>query len=157
MKRNKKNTMKKILLTLSFFAAATIAMAQTAATSNPNAPEITFDSKVIDYGTIQQNADGNRVFTFTNSGNEPLIITNTKGSCGCTVPTRPTEPIAPGATGEIKVKYDTKRVGPFTKTVTVTSNSSTPTVQLRIKGVVEKAEPVQTTPENTTGSSLIQN
>lgn len=149
--------MKKLLFTLSLVAFGSWAMAQTEASTNPNAPQITFTQTVIDYGTIDKGSDGVRTFTFTNTGNEPLIVTNTKGSCGCTVPTKPTDPIAPGATGEIKVKYDTNRVGPFTKTVTVTSNAETPTVQLRIKGTVKQPKPVQTTPENTTGSSLISN
>lgn len=103
---------------------------------DPNAPEIQFTSETIDYGTIEHNADGNREFKFKNTGKSPLIITNCKGSCGCTVPTWPKEPIAPGATASIKVKYATDRVGPFTKTVTVTSNAKTPTKTLKITGKV---------------------
>ena len=83
-----------------------------------------FVSEVIDYGTIAHNADGKREFVFTNNGNAPLIITNAQGSCGCTVPTSPKEPIAPGAKGIIGVKYDTNRIGAFTKTVTITSNAA---------------------------------
>ena len=82
-----------------------------------------FDNETIDYGTIAHNAEGGREFTFTNNGNKPLIITNTQGSCGCTVPTSPKDPIAPGAKGKIGVKYATDRVGAFTKTITVTSNA----------------------------------
>lgn len=82
-----------------------------------------FESEVIDYGTIPHNADGKREFVFTNNGNKPLIITNATGSCGCTVPTYPKEPIAPGAKAVIGVKYATDRVGAFTKTVTITSNA----------------------------------
>jgi hypothetical protein len=96
-----------------------------------------FDSETIDYGTIAHNADGNRKFEFTNNGSKPLIITNTTGSCGCTVPTAPKEPIAPGAKGSIGVKYATDRVGAFTKTVTVTSNAAgQATKVLTIKGTV---------------------
>lgn len=96
-----------------------------------------FETETIDYGTIAHNADGNRKFEFTNNGNKPLIITNTQGSCGCTVPTTPKEPIAPGAKGSIGVKYATDRVGPFTKTVTVTSNAAgSPSKVLTIKGTV---------------------
>lgn len=96
-----------------------------------------FDTETIDYGTVAHNADGKREFVFTNNGNKPLIITNTQGSCGCTVPTTPKEPIAPGAKGFIGVKYATDRVGPFTKTVTVSSNAEgTPTKILTIKGTV---------------------
>lgn len=82
-----------------------------------------FENEVIDYGTIPHNADGKREFVFTNNGNKPLIITNATGSCGCTVPTYPKEPIAPGAKAVIGVKYATDRVGAFTKTVTITSNA----------------------------------
>jgi outer membrane lipoprotein-sorting protein len=96
-----------------------------------------FVTETIDYGTIAHNADGNRKFEFTNNGNKPLIISNTQGSCGCTVPTTPKEPIAPGAKGSIGVHYATDRVGPFTKTVTVTSNAEgMPTKTLTIKGTV---------------------
>ena len=96
-----------------------------------------FVSETIDYGTIAHNADGNRKFEFTNNGNKPLIITNTQGSCGCTVPTTPKEPIAPGARGVIGVRYATDRVGPFTKTVTVSSNAEgMPSKVLTIKGTV---------------------
>lgn len=110
---------------------------------------IVFDSETIDYGTIAHNADGNRKFEFTNNGNKPLIITNAQGSCGCTVPTTPKEPIAPGAKGTIGVKYATDRVGPFTKTVTVSSNAEgMPSKVLTIKGTV-LADP---TPAPTTKS-----
>ncbi|WP_369752553.1 DUF1573 domain-containing protein [Flavobacterium sp. WC2409] len=96
-----------------------------------------FVSETIDYGTIAHNADGKREFVFTNNGNKPLIITNTQGSCGCTVPSTPKEPIAPGAKGVIGVKYATDRVGAFTKTVTVTSNAAGQATKiLTIKGVV---------------------
>ena len=115
--------MKKLFLALSFIAAGTLALAQE---SNPNAPEMTFEQETIDYGTIDQGANGQREFVFTNTGKEPLIISNAVGSCGCTVPTWPKDPIAPGEKGAIKVKYDTKRVGPFTKSVTISSNAKTP-------------------------------
>lgn len=98
---------------------------------------IVFESETIDYGTVEHNADGKREFVFTNNGTKPLIISNTQGSCGCTVPTTPKDPIAPGAKGIIGVKYATDRVGPFTKTVTVTSNAEgNPTKVLTIKGTV---------------------
>lgn len=100
-----------------------------------------FENEVIDYGTIAQNAEGKRQFIFTNNGTKPLIITNAVGSCGCTVPTTPKEPIAPGQKGIIGVKYDTNRVGAFTKTVTVTSNAAgQATKTLTIKGTVTASE-----------------
>ena len=99
-------------------------------------PGLLFESETIDYGTIQKNADGKREFVFTNNGNKPLIITNAQGSCGCTVPTFPKEPIAPGQKATIGVKYATDRVGAFTKTVTLTTNAAEPTKILKIKGNV---------------------
>ncbi len=98
--------------------------------------KIEFKTDTIDYGTIEKGADGVRTFEFTNTGNEPLIISNVKSSCGCTVPSKPKAPIMPGTTGEIKVKYDTNRVNPIRKTITVMSNAETPTVALKIKGLV---------------------
>lgn len=98
--------------------------------------KIEFETDVIDYGTIEKGSDGVRVFTFTNTGNAPLIISNVKSTCGCTVPKKPDGPIMPGETGEISVKYDTNRVNPIRKTITVTSNAETPTVALKIKGLV---------------------
>lgn len=111
--------------------------ATVAKTAKVNGAGLVFASETIDYGTIAHNANGKREFVFTNNGTKPLIITNTQGSCGCTVPTSPKEPIAPGAKGVIGVQYATDRVGPFTKTVTVTSNAEgQPTKILTIKGVV---------------------
>jgi hypothetical protein len=97
-----------------------------------------FENETIDYGTIPADSDGNRKFVFTNNGTKPLIISNTQGSCGCTVPTTPKEPIAPGAQGFIGVHYATDRAGQaFTKTVTVTSNAvGQETKVLTIKGNV---------------------
>jgi len=117
---------------------------QKAVPVNPNAPEILFSTDVMDYGTVEYNGDGLREFKFTNTGKEPLIITRAKGSCGCTVPTWPKEPIMPGKTGSIKVKYATNRPGRFTKTITITSNAKSPTKRLTIKGTV-KPKPVEAT------------
>lgn len=102
-----------------------------------------FENETIDYGSIPHNADGQREFVFTNNGNKPLVIENTQGSCGCTVPSKPEKPIQPGETGKIGVKYDTSRVGPFTKTVTVTSNA-----------VGSNVTPV-TTPSTTPGAAPV--
>ncbi|WP_298536214.1 DUF1573 domain-containing protein [uncultured Algibacter sp.] len=98
--------------------------------------KIEFKSETIDYGTIDKGSDGVRVFEFTNTGNEPLIISKVSSSCGCTIPKKPKDPILPGKTGEIEVKYDTNRVNPIRKTITVISNAETPTVALKIKGLV---------------------
>jgi hypothetical protein len=121
---------------------------------NPNAPTINFETEVVDYGSIEKGANGEREFKFFNKGKEPLIITNARGSCGCTVPSWPKEPIAPGASAVIKVKYDTQRVGPINKSVTVNSNASTPVKVLRIKGQVKKPKQVKTTPEKEQSSLM---
>lgn len=136
--------MKKLIATLGIFvfAVATI-FAQDATTNkveSSEGAEMTFETEVIDYGTIPQNADGVRTFKFTNTGSAPLIISNAKGSCGCTVPTWPKKPINPGESAEISVKYATNRLGPINKSVTVTSNAVTPTKVLRIKGNVQDKE-----------------
>jgi hypothetical protein len=98
--------------------------------------QMEFEETTVDYGTIEQGSDPYRIFTFTNTGNAPLVITNAKGSCGCTVPTYPKQPIPPAQSGEIKVRYDTNRVGPFTKRVTLTTNAGEEPIVLTIKGKV---------------------
>lgn len=98
--------------------------------------KIEFKTDVIDYGTIEKGADGVRTFEFTNTGEAPLIISKVSSTCGCTVPKKPDGPIMPGDTGEIQVKYNTQRVMPIRKTITVLSNADTPTVALKIKGNV---------------------
>jgi hypothetical protein len=98
--------------------------------------KISFKNETVDYGKIVKGSDGVRVFEFTNTGDAELVITNVKSSCGCTVPKKPEEPIAPGASGSIEVKYDTNRVGPIRKTVTVYSNANEPIKALKIKGEV---------------------
>ena len=98
--------------------------------------KIEFKTDTIDYGIIEKGSNGVRVFEFTNTGNAPLIITDVKSTCGCTIPKKPDDPIMPGETGKIEVKYDTNRVNPIRKTITVTSNAETPTVALKIKGEV---------------------
>ena len=143
-----------------FFATAILvfvsSLAMNAQEANPNAANIAFENKTIDYGKLNKDAEGEREFTFTNNGKEPLIISNCVGSCGCTVPNWPRTPIAPGATAAIKVKYDTRRVGRFQKTVTVQSNASNATEVLTIKGEIIAPEATNTAPVNTTtGTSKV--
>lgn len=133
--------MKKLFLMLSIAGTVMFASAQekpATPASDPNAPEFKWEKTTIDYGTVRKSDETNskREFKFTNIGKSPLIISGCKGSCGCTVPTCPTEPILPGAKGSISVHYDINRVGPFTKTVTVTSNAKNPNETLKITGVV---------------------
>lgn len=121
---------------------AAMVEAPKAATPSVEGAGMVFEQETIDYGTIAHNADGKREFVFTNNGNKPLIISATQGSCGCTVPTTPKDPIAPGAKGVIGVKYATDRVGAFTKTVTITSNAEgMPSKVVTIKGTVLGDEP----------------
>lgn len=97
---------------------------------------LTFETETIDYGTIVQNANGERVFTFKNTGESPILISKVKASCGCTVPTYPKAPIMPGETASIDIKYATSRLGKFSKTITVFSNANETEKKLVIKGNV---------------------
>ncbi|MGV6844510.1 MAG: DUF1573 domain-containing protein [Lutibacter sp.] len=108
-----------------------------------DAPVFKFKKEVIDYGKIDLNSDGQRVFEFTNVGKSPLVITNVKSSCGCTVPSKPKDPIMPGKSGKITVKYATNRPGGFSKSITIFSNASEKVKVVRIKGIVlRKQSPV---------------
>lgn len=99
--------------------------------------KIEFKDTTIDYGTVEKGANGVRVFEFTNTGDAPLIVSKVSSSCGCTIPKKPDAPILPGKKGVIEVKYDTNRVNPIRKTITVISNAvDSPTVALKIKGLV---------------------
>lgn len=116
-------------------------------TANNNAPaasnaDIKFEKTTHDFGTVKWGGNGDCEFKFTNTGKEPLILNVCQGSCGCTVPTCPKEPILPGKTGVIKVHYDTKRPGPINKQVTVTSNAKSGQQIIKIIGTVEP-QPVE--------------
>ncbi len=111
------------------------AHAQTAQTAK--GAKVEFNKDVHDYGNVKYGSDGTCTFEFKNTGNEPLIISEAHGSCGCTVPEWPKEPINPGKSAVLKVKYDTNRPGNFSKTVTITSNAvNEPSKVVTIKGVV---------------------
>lgn len=110
-------------------------------TPNNNVPEVPagpttsmlFAEEIHDFGTINQDSENNHIFKFTNTGTEPLIISNARGSCGCTVPKYPKDPIAPGATGEIEVTYKPgKQKGSQTKTVTITANTNPSNTTVKI-------------------------
>ena len=138
--------MKKLatFLFLSLLTLAVSAQTKEDVLKDYTGPVFEFETEVIDYGEIAANSDGNRIFKFKNVGKSPLIINSVKGSCGCTVPTKPEAPIMPGETGEIKVKYATNRIGPFSKTVTINSNAYEETKVLRIKGrVLEQGDELQ--------------
>lgn len=105
-------------------------------------PIMTFenDKKECDFGEIEQNSDRDRYVKFTNTGTEPLLITNARGSCGCTVPAPPKHPIMPGETEKIKITYATNRLGKINKTVTITTNEGGKPHQIRVVGFVKKKE-----------------
>jgi hypothetical protein len=111
------------------------------------ADDMAFTDAVHDFGTVEEGPDATCVFNFVNNGKEPIIIQKASPSCGCTVPSFSSEPVAPGATGTINVAYHTKgKPTAFTKTISVVSNAGTKV--LTIKGNVEKA-PTGSVPENT--------
>jgi Protein of unknown function (DUF1573) len=141
--------MKKIVFTIASLVLSSImvhaqnavkpvaAVTSTVTATNESKAEMTFEHEYHDFGTIEHGGNGTYEFKFKNTGTEPLIISDAKGSCGCTVPTYPKDiPIKPGETQVIKVTYDTKRVGSFTKTVTIHSNSKKNVDVLTIKGTV---------------------
>lgn len=148
--------MNKILFLLAFMATGFVANAQVDAAANDvvieaeaaDGPEMTFEAMEIDYGTIARDSDPFRIFTFTNTGTEPLLITDARGSCGCTVPSYNQAPVAPGETGEVKVRYDTHRLGNFRKRVTLTTNAGDQPIVLTIFGKVEEAPEAVPAEEN---------
>jgi hypothetical protein len=116
----------------------------------PNIPltSIKFDKDTYDWGTVMDGETVTHVFKFTNTGKEPLVINNAKGSCGCTVPEWPRDPIAPGKTGEIKVVFDSKGKGAVggkedSKRVTITANTDPVDTYLTIKGKIDKKPDAQ--------------
>jgi hypothetical protein len=115
--------------------------ALTAEEQVPSGPTtvMTFEHTDFDYGTVKEGEKVKHVYKFKNTGKEPLIISSAKGSCGCTVPKWPSEPIAPGASGQIDVEFDSKgKPGKQTKRVTVTANTVPAQSFLNISGNVEK-------------------
>ena len=147
------NPMKKVIFSLMIALTAAFAM-NTVNAQTTSGAKIDFSKETHDYGTIKNGADGTCTFEFKNTGNAPLIISNAKGSCGCTVPEWPKEPIAPGAKASIKVKYDTSRQGVINKNVTITSNAVNAAEKIiYIKGNVLPA-PESGAPVNNSGAPI---
>lgn len=134
-------------------AAATTSSTTTPPAAKADEPEVPagptttveFAELEYDFGTIMEGDKATYEYTFTNTGDEPLIISNAKGSCGCTVPQWPKEPIAPGASSAIKVQFDSKGKGKVggnaqSKRVTITANTDPVNTYLTIKGTVDKEE-----------------
>ena len=130
----------------------------TEVSDNQNGAEITFKETNHDFGTIPFKGNGSYEFEFVNTGNEPLILTQPKSSCGCTVPEWPRQPILPGESNVVKVTYkNTDRPGNFNKYVTVFSNAKVnKEVKLHIKGTVE-AQPTDAAPLNEAGTPVKNN
>jgi len=141
----------KIFLTLALFIGA---FALATAQDEVSGPVMSFESLTVDYGTIEQHGDPLRIAEFTNTGTEPLVISNARGSCGCTVPVWPKEPIMPGETSQIEIRYDTKRLGKINKTVTLTTNQEGEPIVLRVKGQINKAVEQESVPGNKTGLKI---
>ena len=135
-----------IFLMASFQLVAQDAVAPVAAPASKAV--LTLESDVVDYGTIDQGGEPLRVAKFKNTGTEPLIISDAKGSCGCTVPNWPKEPIMPGESSVIEIRYDTKRVGAINKTVTVTSNDAAGKHVIRVVGTINAVAQEEGVPTN---------
>ena len=104
-------------------------------------PEMTFEEREYDFGTIEQGTNVEHVFEFTNTGRAPLVITNASSTCGCTTPDVPkNETIAPGETRQMTVKFNGSGQGQVTKTVTISANTESGTEKLKIKAFVEPKE-----------------
>lgn len=127
-------------------SAAGDAAKNAAANATPTAPAgptttMAFEETEFDFGTVDQGEKVTHVYKFSNTGNEPLIISNAKGSCGCTVPSWPKEPIPVGGSGEIEVQFDSKgKKNKQSKRVTITANTDPAQSFLTIKGEVKAPE-----------------
>lgn len=130
--------MKKVIFIIAsiLFLISNINAQEIKKNTNPNAPILKFDKIEYDYGSIYQNSDGEISFAYTNKGKEPLIFARVKSSCGCTIPKWSRMPLMPGQTDTLKIVYDTKRLGSFHKSITISSNASAPRMAIRIKGIV---------------------
>lgn len=131
-----KKFMLSILLTLAVVFGANAQEKTGAKVSGGTQAQITFQELEHDYGTIKKGADGVCEFVYKNTGKAPLMLTNVRSSCGCTVPSWSKEPLMPGQSAIIKVKYNTNNVGPIHKTITVESNAAGGRTVLKIKGKV---------------------
>jgi len=139
--------MKKITLSILLLSVSLLSIAQ---------GKFSFTEESHDFKSVIEGVKATHVFKFTNVGNEPIVITAVRASCGCTTPEWPKEPIAPGQTSEIKAIYNSKgRLGNFNKSIRVTSNAVEVTKTLYIKGIVSKEPPrVYTTAEKASSPKI---
>jgi len=149
--------MKKIFILSFLFAAFTMtvnAQSTTPASKDKTeqaapaegGPVMTFEAMEVDYGTIKQHGEPLRTLSFTNTGTEPLVIKNARGSCGCTVPKWEKEPIMPGETSVLEVRYATNRLGKINKTIKITTNEGGDPHVIKVLGKVLKAEEDESVP-----------
>lgn len=138
--------MKKSIIIATIILAAFFQMSA----QETQSPKITFEETAFNFDTIMQNGNGEHVFRFTNTGDAPLLITSAFSSCGCVVPEWPKEPISPQASSSIKVKYNTSKLGSFTKVIVVKTNDmESPKTVLRINGVVVEGKEKKQTQNET--------
>ncbi len=123
-----------------------------------NAPVMTFDKTMHDFGNIQEGQRVETLFTFTNTGKSDLVISDARGSCGCTVPEYPkNSPIAPGATGQIRVSFDSSNKPNLQqKTVTISANTDTGREMIQIRAMVQ-ADPVRQQQRDAAAAARLQN
>ena len=141
------NTMKQLTTHSSFFPKALLmlglfffSLSAVQAQRVVSGAQLSLEKTSHDFGKVEQHSNTSFEFVFTNTGSEPLVLSNVKGSCSCTVPEWPRSPIMPGKSGKILVKYDSKRLGPFSRSVTISSNDpEQPSQIIRVKGAVEAA------------------
>ena len=114
-----------------------VAQAEQRDEASTKLPVMTFEETEYDFGNIPQGQEVEHIFKFKNTGDAPLIVTNARSSCGCTIPEKPEGPVAPGETGEILVKYNGSGLNGISKTITITANTENGTEQLKIKAFVE--------------------
>lgn len=135
--------MKSLLFTVCFALVSFLAIGQidqNQESAPADGPVMDLESLVVDYGTIEQHSEPLRVLKFTNTGTAPLIIKSARGSCGCTVPDWPKEPIMPGEESQLEIRYATNRLGKFAKTVTLTTNEEGDNKVIKVQGHVNESE-----------------
>ena len=127
-----------LVLVFAFVFGANLNAQKVEKATNATQAEITFEKLEHDYGEVPQGGNGVTEFKYTKTGKAPLILSKVRSSCGCTVPSWSKEPLMPGQSASITVKYNTNNVGVINKNVTVESNASNNRVILKIKGKVVK-------------------
>jgi hypothetical protein len=135
--------MKKLLILVTLaalFASFSCSQTPRMAEEEKGSAAISFETTEHDFGIIMEGAQASFNFVFKNTGKAPLVLNNVRSSCGCTVPEWPTRPILKGDEGRIKVSYNTRVIGTFSKKITVYSNASETPIVLSVKGTVEMAE-----------------